>query len=95
MNRAKIFLMILAVLLFGATLGGLGGYRYAEQQIGAEHLSMLHKAAESNVKSYRRIKQFVETDDRARLLNYLDSIIHTEMAVLESTQLPASDSQSQ
>lgn len=95
MKRTTLTLVIFASLLFGATLGALGGYRHAEQRQGAELLAMLHKDAKSNLQSYERIKQLVETDDRARLLSYLDSVMHTEATVLESTRFSASDSQLQ
>ena len=92
MNRTKLIVAIAATALLGAALGAVAGYRYAEHRIGIDVLSMLHTDANINLKRFERIKQLAETDDKTRLVSYLDAAMQSEATVIKATQLPASDS---
>jgi formate dehydrogenase maturation protein FdhE len=86
MSRMKLIAAIAATALLGVAFGVVGGYRYAEHRMGIDVLAMLHKDARSNLERFERIKQLAETDDEARLMSYLDSIMQLESTVIKATE---------
>ena len=86
MSRPKTYGAIAVALLLGVAIGAFGGHRYAQQKLGRELLSMLHRDSENTLKTYERIRDLAHSNDDEKLLKYLDAVIRTESAALTATQ---------